>query len=111
MLCGRPIGRPLAGTLSHRELPPSAAPRFAFFRSAQPGTQTRRLCGGERFRCATCGGNGIIEEVEPIATELIADQEYDRPQRGRRPKRWVPCADWRIQAFGVRAQANRHGQV
>jgi hypothetical protein len=110
MLCGRPIARRLAGTLSHRELPPSAAPRFAFFRSAQPGTQTRRLCGGERFRCATCGGNGIIEEVEPFATELITCQDDDRPRRGRRPKRWVPRGDWRLEAFRVRDRANRHGQ-
>ncbi len=111
MQCGRAIGRLLAGSQFHRELPSSVGPQFVFFRSAQPDTQTRRLYGGERFRCATCGGNGVIEELEPFATEVITGQECDRPPRGRRPKRWVPRGDWRLEAFQLRDEKSRQGRV
>ena len=48
-----------------------------------------RLVGGEHFRCLTCGGGVIMDELETFSTyEDIDDDLDERPRRGRPPKPW-----------------------
>src|SRR5712691_6152303 len=87
----RTLDRSAAG---RKPIPPRAtlvgSSTVRVFRSAQPDTQTRRLYGGERFRCATCGGNGVVEELEPFA-----DRSDHRP-------RMRPTTPWEAaQALGT----------
>jgi len=92
LMCGRLLGR-LVGPL-----PPDRAgqrslvgrpPSFAAFRPADGSVPAVRLAGGERFRCTTCGGGAIMDEVETFSTYYDIDDELDeRPRRGRPPKPW-----------------------
>lgn len=102
MQCGRLIGQLLAPTSSRHSLESPPAALFVVFRSSQAGAKPKRLSRIERFRCPTCGGNGIVEELEQFATELIMDREDDRPRGpGRRPKPITPQRDSRLAAFGL----------
>jgi hypothetical protein len=101
MQCERLIGRLLAASNTRRGLEsPHSAP-FVIFRPSQQGAKPKRLSRIERFRCLTCGGNGIVVEVDQFATELILDGGDDRPRRGRRPKPITPRCDPRLAAFGL----------
>jgi hypothetical protein len=60
------------------------------------------LAGHERFRCTTCGGALIMDELETFSTyEDLGDDELDqRPRRGRPPKPWrrtTNMPDWLIE--------------
>ncbi len=107
MQCGRLIGRLLAVAEPRRQLEWPRSTSFALFRSARPGAKSIRLSGVEHFRCATCGGFGIVEEVEQFATELFTDRLEKRPRRGRRPKPMVSRGDSRLEAFGLSDQYGR----
>src|SRR5438445_8598744 len=97
MRCGRMIGSLLAFAEPFADRLDPTIPRLTFFKSSALGSQTRRLRGGERFKCAACGGSGIIEDIEPFATELISNQDDGRPRPGRRPKPWLSRGDWRLE--------------
>ena len=92
LMCGRIIGRlvgPLpAGDPSKRSLA-GRPPQFAAFRPADARAPATRLVGGEHFRCTTCGGAVIMDELETFSTYADTDDEFeDRPRRGRPPKPW-----------------------
>lgn len=92
LMCGRIIGR-LVGPL-----PPGDPDRrtlagrllhFAAFRPADTREPAVRLVGGEHFRCTTCGGAVIMDELETFSTYSDIDDDHeDRPRRGRPPKPW-----------------------
>lgn len=85
LMCGRVLGR-LVGPVPSA---PASKPRFAAFRPADAATPTQPLVGGENFRCQTCGGGVIMDEVETFSTyEDIDDDLEQRPRRGRPPKPW-----------------------
>jgi DNA-directed RNA polymerase subunit N (RpoN/RPB10) len=92
LMCGRVIGRlvgPLpAGDPAKRSLA-GRLPQFAAFRPADARVPAVRLLGGEQFRCTTCGGAVIMDELETFSTYAEIDEELDeRPRRGRPPKPW-----------------------
>ena len=91
LMCGRVIGR-LVGPSARDMLKGSVSgrsPQFAAFRPADANTPAVRLVGGEQFRCTTCGGAVIMDEVETFSTYADVDDELDeRPRRGRPPKPW-----------------------
>jgi hypothetical protein len=102
MHCERLIGRLLAPTNLRYSLESPQTALFVIFRSSQEGAKPKRLSRIERFRCPTCGGNGIVNEVEQFATELIPHRDDDRPRGpGRRPKPITPRCDTRLAAFGL----------
>ncbi len=92
LMCGRVIGRlvgplpagdPEKHTLAGRLL------QFAAFRPADSRTPAVRLVGREQFRCTTCGGAVMMDELERFSTYADLDDEpEDRPRRGRPPKPW-----------------------
>ena len=92
LLCGRILGRlvgPLPSTEAGRRSLAGRPPNFAAFRPADPGTPTVRLLGGEQFRCTTCGGGVMLDEMETFSTYDDVDDELEqRPRRGRPPKPW-----------------------
>ena len=92
LMCGRVIGRlvgPMsAGASTSRSLVGRKA-QFAAFRPADPGVPAVRLVGGEQFRCTTCGGAVMMDELETFSTYGDIDDELEeRPKRGRPPKPW-----------------------
>jgi hypothetical protein len=96
LMCGRVTGRlvgPLPpGDAARRSLvgPP---PQFAAFRPADTSVPAVRIVGGEHFRCTTCGGGVIMDELETFSTYEDIDDELDeRPRRGRPPKPWRRAA-------------------
>jgi hypothetical protein len=92
LMCGRVIGR-LVGPLPpgdpvKRSLA-GRPPQFAAFRPADASVPAVRLVGGEQFRCTTCGGAVIMDELETFSTYTDVEEELeDRPRRGRPPKPW-----------------------
>ena len=93
LMCGRVLGRmvgPLPAGDAARRLLAGRPPQFAAFRPADAGTPATRLVGGEQFRCTTCGGAVIMDELETFSTYSEADDEdvERRPRRGRPPKPW-----------------------
>lgn len=87
LMCGRVQGR-LVGPLPATQVK-GGWPRFAAFRPADASVPTVRLMGGEQFRCRTCGGGVIMDEVETFSTyEDVPDEIEQRPRRGRPPKPW-----------------------
>src|SRR5262249_36415892 len=52
-----PAGDPTKHTLAGR------LPQFSAFRPADAGVPAVRLVGGEQFRCTTCGGAVIMDEL------------------------------------------------
>jgi DNA-directed RNA polymerase subunit N (RpoN/RPB10) len=92
IMCGRVIGRlvgPLpAGDPAKRSLAGRML-HFAAFRPADTRIPAVRLMGGEQFRCTTCGGAVIMDELETFSTYADVDEELEqRPRRGRPPKPW-----------------------
>jgi hypothetical protein len=105
MLCGRVLGRligPLPANDPARRAQAGIRPTFAAFRPADLSAPAVHLKGGEHFRCSTCGGAVIMDELEFFTTyddDLDDESEDvpDRPRRGRPPKPWrrVPTGpDW-----------------
>jgi len=95
MMCGRVQGR-LVGPLPATPVK-GGLPRFAAFRPADAGIPAVRLMGGEQFRCRTCGGGLIMDEVETFSTYEDDDDDLkQRPRRGRPPKPWhrPPESSW-----------------
>ncbi len=91
LMCGRVIGR-LVGPLpteGDRRALAGRPPQFAAFRPANTNVPAVRLVGGEHFRCTTCGGGVIMDELETFSTYEDVDDDLDeRPRRGRPPKPW-----------------------
>jgi DNA-directed RNA polymerase subunit N (RpoN/RPB10) len=99
LMCGRVIGRlvgpvpaakPAVGPVAGRW------PHFAAFRPADASEPAVRLVGDERFRCTTCGGGVIMDELERFSTYDQNDADDDlgeRPRRGRPPKPWRRTPD------------------
>lgn len=92
LMCGRVIGRlvgPLqAGDPAKRSLA-GRPPQFAAFRPADTRVPAMRLVGDEQFRCTTCGGAVMLDELEIFSTYTDIDDELDQhPRRGRPPKPW-----------------------
>lgn len=108
LMCGRVIGRlvgavradkPAVGTVARRW------PQFAAFRPADTAVPAARLVGDERFRCTTCGGCVILDEVERFSTYADVDdgELEEQPRRGRPPKPWrrTPTSpDW-LEELGI----------
>jgi DNA-directed RNA polymerase subunit N (RpoN/RPB10) len=96
LMCGRVIGRlvgPLPATESERRALAGRPPQFAAFRPADNSEPAVRLVGREQFRCTTCGGGVIMDELETFSTyEDVIDELDTRPRRGRPPKPWRPSA-------------------
>ncbi len=106
LMCGRIIGRlvgPLpAGDPAKRSL--AGRPQFAAFRPADARIPAARLVGGEHFRCTTCGGGVIMDELETFSTYADVDEDCeDRPRRGRPPKPWhrTPTAPAWFESLGI----------
>src|SRR6266536_1003456 len=92
LMCGRVIGRlvgPLPPDEAARRALAGRPPQFAAFRPADTSVPAVRLEGREHFRCTTCGGGVILDELETFSTyEDVDDEVDDRPRRGRPPKPW-----------------------
>jgi hypothetical protein len=107
IMCGRVIGRlvgPLpAGDPEKRTLA-GRLPHFSAFRPADTAVPAVRLVGGEQFRCTTCGGGVIMDELETFSTYAEIDDEIEeRPRRGRPPKPWrrtTSAPNW-LDALGL----------
>ena len=106
LMCGRVLGRlvgPLPADLAGRSMA-GGTPRFAAFRPADGSAPMLRLSGTEQFRCGTCGGGVIMDELETFSTyEDIDDEVEQRPRRGRPPKPWrrTPAARTWLDDLGV----------
>jgi hypothetical protein len=92
MMCGRIVGRlvgPMpAGDPEKRSLA-GRLPHFSAFRPADNSIPAVRLVGGEHFRCTTCRGSVMMDELETFSTYSdIDDESEERPRRGRPPKPW-----------------------
>jgi hypothetical protein len=107
MMCGRSIGRlvgPLAPGDEVKRSQVGRPPQFAAFRPADQGAPATRLMGGEQFRCTTCGGAVMMDELETFSTYADFDDEQDdRPRRGRPPKPWrrSPAPPNWFEALGI----------
>jgi DNA-directed RNA polymerase subunit N (RpoN/RPB10) len=92
LMCGRVIGRLVGPLAAGDDVNRSLAGRplqFAAFRPADSHAPAVRLTGGEQFRCTTCGGAVIMDELETFSTYADIDDEHeDHPRRGRPPKPW-----------------------
>src|SRR5438045_8188684 len=67
LMCGRVIGRLVGPVPVDKATVREAAgrwPHFAAFRPADTSVPAVRLVGDERFRCTTCGGGVIMDELE-----------------------------------------------
>jgi DNA-directed RNA polymerase subunit N (RpoN/RPB10) len=97
LMCGRVIGRlvgPAPANDAERQALRGRPPRFAAFRPADDCRPPIRLMGREQFRCTTCGGGVMMDEVESFSTYADIDDELEvRPRRGRPPKPWRRTPD------------------
>jgi hypothetical protein len=103
MLCGRVLGK-FVGSLAEGQARPTAGrmSQFSWFRSADASVPVMRINGRQTFRCDTCGGASITDEVETFTTyddEAIEDEP--RSRRGRPPKPWRRLADSRLAELGL----------
>ena len=95
LMCGRVVGHlvgPLrlvnsAGMRSERTV------RFAAFRPADSSFPALRLIGGEQFRCMTCGGSVIVDQLERFSTYIDVGERTSRLPEARapRPHRGAPA--------------------
>jgi DNA-directed RNA polymerase subunit N (RpoN/RPB10) len=106
MMCGRVIGR-LVGPVLAAKVGAVAGRwhQFAAFRPADASVPAVRLVGDEHFRCTTCGGGVIMDELERFSTyvDTYDDDLGERPRRGRPPKPWrrtPDSPDW-LEALGT----------
>ena len=92
LMCGRVLGRlvgPAPAGEAARRTVRGRPLRFAAFRPADESAPATRLQGSEHFRCSTCGGALLMDEVETFSTYGEIEDEHDgRPRRGRPPKPW-----------------------
>ena len=92
IMCGRVIGRlvgPLPADDPEKHTLRGRLLHFAAFRPADLRIPAVRLMGGEQFRCTSCGGAVIMDELETFSTYAEVDDDLDdRPKRGRPPKPW-----------------------
>jgi DNA-directed RNA polymerase subunit N (RpoN/RPB10) len=98
LMCGRVIGRlvgPVPAGKPNVGVAAGRWPLFAAFRPADESVPAVRLVGDERFRCTTCGGGVIMDELERFSTyaDIDDDDLEDRPRRGRPPKPWRRTPD------------------
>lgn len=78
----------VAGTLSREAGAPGVA---TLFRRADGSEVTvRRLA---ELRCAHCGGPLLAEEVQQVSRYVRGSEPFERPRRGRPPKRRVAEED------------------
>jgi DNA-directed RNA polymerase subunit N (RpoN/RPB10) len=108
MMCGRVVGRlvgPLPAGDPARHTLAGRLPQFAAFRPADTREPAVRLVGGEHFRCTTCGGAVILDELETFSTypDLDPDELEQRPRRGRPPKPWrrTPSPPTWFESLGI----------
>ena len=105
MLCGRTVGRLVGPMGSGDGRATSTYPgQFQAFRPSDSRLPPVRLVGNERFRCDSCGGYAITEEMETFTTydEVLDDEEEERrPRRGRPPKRFRVLTDDRLAQYGL----------
>ncbi len=104
LLCGRLQGR-LIGPLPEghdRRAVARTDVQFAAFCPADRSIPAMRLAGGERFRCLTCGGGVLVDEVHVFSTyPEPVDEPSAQPRRGRPPKPWRHQPDQRLADFGL----------
>jgi hypothetical protein len=106
LMCGRVLGRLVGPLTGHGgALRPSAwgIRQFAAFSPAEVNAPAVRLSGSEQFRCSTCGGGAVVDEVETFSTydAILEDELEERPRRGRRPRPWRAPPDERLRALGL----------
>jgi hypothetical protein len=105
LLCGRVLGLlvgPVPNGDAGRRSLAGRLPNFAAFRPADPSNPAVRLLGGEQFRCTTCGGGVMLDELETFSTYDDLDDEIDqRPRRGRPPKPWRRNTSHWLQELGL----------
>jgi hypothetical protein len=65
--------------------------RFAAFRPADSCLPAQRLIGGEQFRCMTCGGSVMVDQLEEFSTYADIDEEVEGPPGRGRPITPWPC--------------------
>jgi hypothetical protein len=79
--------------------------QFRAFRPVDPNLPPVRLVGNERFRCSSCGGPAVTDELETFTTydEVVDEEEEEvrRPRRGRPPKRFRILTDDRLIQYGL----------
>jgi hypothetical protein len=97
LLCGRRLGQ-LFGRSERVGTRPAP---FTVLRPVGPGQPSRRLAGTETFRCSTCGGPAVVDEVRDLTiyTDDGVDDENETPRprrRGRPPKPWRSVVDPRL---------------
>lgn len=107
LMCGRVVGRlvgPLPAGEAERRALAGRPPQFAAFRPADASLPAVRLVGREQFRCPSCGGGVLMDELETFSTYADVDDELEvRPRRGRPPKPWHPTTSsptW-LDALGI----------
>ena len=108
LMCGRVIGRlvgPLPAGDPAKGSPAGRFPHFSAFRPADTSVPAVRLVGGEQFRCTTCGGAVMLDELETFSTysDSSDDDLDERPRRGRPPKPWrrVPAEPAWFETLGI----------
>lgn len=69
LMCGRRLGHVLGPTEPMASRHPSAGPRLVFgvFRATNPDIPPRPVGPAVRFRCLTCGGQGVIDELQTLS--------------------------------------------
>lgn len=104
LLCGRLLGR-LVGPLPlghERRATVGREVHFAAFCPADRSIPARRLAGGEQFRCYTCGGGVLVDDVQVFSTyPEPVEEPVGHPRRGRPPKPWRRLPDQRLAEFGL----------
>jgi len=98
LMCARLLGRLLGSRNSGRSDERSSASSVSFFayRSVESNKRVVALSPGTRFRCADCGGPGVLDDVDffstydesPIAVE---DEEPVQHGPGRPPRPMRPA--------------------
>ncbi|MDQ6672602.1 MAG: hypothetical protein M3069_17990 [Chloroflexota bacterium] len=92
MMCGRVIGSltgPLPDDNTPGRQPANGALQFSMFRPAEANRSAVRLVGGEQFRCSTCGGGVVMDELEKFSTYANVDDEPDARPSPRAPAQVV----------------------
>src|SRR2546428_2783201 len=99
LMCARLLGRLLGSRNSGRSDERSSASSVSFFayRSVESNKRVVALSPDTRFRCADCGGPGVLDDVDFFSTydeSPIAVEDEERVQHGPgRPPRPMRPAD------------------
>jgi len=98
-------GRTLGGLFgpAERAARLSGLSRFSAVRANVAGAPVTQLTGTEHFKCPTCGGAGLIGEIETFSTydDDFEDETPEPHRRGRRPKPWRRLPDTRLTELGL----------